>query len=510
MILVDLLWHNVVYFADKPAIRLDGRALTYRQLAHNVEETMQTLSRHVRPGDRVGLWLQNSFAWVASFLALNALGAVSVPINTRLTITELQVILRDAQVRALIAGGQYRGRNYFEEAATIPGATEDGMIVFQASDDRPASEWPAITSDRPKPRGGANIDDLLCVQYTSGTTATPKGVMLTNRAYMQTSAYVARCQRLTPSSSFMSAAPFFHCSGTMHAITVCLTAGCTLNSLSIWDPERFLGEVERHRCDVSHMVYYRDVLTLNVAHARARLATMRVSHSVGTPDYLLRIHDELGIDGISNLYGMTETAGQFTMWFPDDPLEQRISGNGRPQPRNHLRIGDPDTGAPREPGALGEIQMKGPTVSPGYFNRPAATESAFTADGWLRSGDFGLIADDGYLVYVSRLKEIIRVGGENLAPAEVEQALFDICDVQHACVLGIPDARLDEVPVAVVVGANVADWGMVVHELRRRLAGFKVPKAIYVAQELPMTATNRVQRAILKERIIRNELARVA
>jgi len=231
MILADLLWHNVVHFADKPAIRLDGRELTYRQLAHNVEENMQTIGRHVRPGDRVGLWLQNSFAWVSSFLALNALGAVSVPINTRLTIAELQIILRDAQVSALITGGRYRGRNYSEEAATIPGAEADVMIIFQASDDCPASEWPTISNDRPKACAGPDIDDLLCVQYTSGTTATPKGVMLTNHAYMQTAAYVARCQRLTPSSRFVSAAPFFHCSGTMHAITVCLTVGCTLNSL---------------------------------------------------------------------------------------------------------------------------------------------------------------------------------------------------------------------------------------------------------------------------------------
>ena len=119
----------------------------------------------------------------------------------------------------------------------------------------------------PPPRA-ANIADMLCIQYTSGTTAMPKGVLLTNRAYLQTAAYVARCQRLTPSSRFISAAPFFHCSGTMHAITVCLTAGCTLNAFSAWDPERFLDETQRQRCDVSHMIYFRDVLALGVA-ARA-------------------------------------------------------------------------------------------------------------------------------------------------------------------------------------------------------------------------------------------------
>src|SRR4029078_5139588 len=166
---------------------------------------------------------------------------------------------------------------------------DDGTIVFDASDDRSAA-WPMIRERAPlAPRTPARADDLLCIQYTSGTTALPKGAMLTNRAYLQTATYVARCQRLTPNSSFISAAPFFHCSGTMHAITVCLLAGCTLNALSAWDPERFLDETLQHDCSISHMVSSRDVLALGAERARPRLATMRVTHDLGTRDYLARI-----------------------------------------------------------------------------------------------------------------------------------------------------------------------------------------------------------------------------
>ncbi len=510
LIIADLLRHDLVHFADKPAIRLDGCALTYRELSARVEGAMRILARHVEPGDRVALWLQNSFAWLAAFLALNALGAVSVPINTRLTGTELRVILRDARPRVLVTSRQYRGRHYLDEAMAVLAAEDDAVVVIDASDERPAADWPEYRGGGdPPPREGAPLRDFLCIQYTSGTTATPKGVMLTNLAYLQTASYVARCQRLTPSSSFMSAAPFFHCSGTMHAITVCLLAGCTLNALSTWDPERFLEEVQRHRCDVSHMVYYRDVLALGADRARPRLASMRVAHDLGTREYLLRLHDELGIEGISNIYGMTETSGQFTMWFPDDPLERRISGNGRPQPGNRVRIADPDTGAPLGSDATGEIQMQGHTVTPGYFKQPGADAAAFTADGWLRSGDLGRITEDGELVYLARLKELIRVGGENLAPAEVEQALRDACRVQQVCVVGIPDARLDEVPAAVVVGARGTDWQRVVGELRVRLAQFKIPKVIYAADQLPVTATNRVQRTVLKEWIASGKLERV-
>lgn len=509
--LADLLRHDVAHFADKPALRLDGRELTFRQLARLVDDQMQFLGQCVAPGDRVALWFHNSFNWLAAFLALNALGAVSVPINTRLTAAELHVILRDVRPRALITAQHYRGRNYLDEAMAALDTLDNGTIVFDASEDCASRAWPMIRERRAlPPRTPTDADELLCIQYTSGTTSLPKGAMLTNRAYLQTAAYVARCQRLTPNSSFISAAPFFHCSGTMHAIAVCLLAGCTLNALSAWDPEQFLDETQLHRCDVSHMVYYRDVLALGAERARPRLATMRVTHDLGTRDYLARIHDELGIPGISNIYGMTETCGQFTMWFPDDPLSKRLSANGRPQPGNRVRIAHPESGEPLPIGAAGEIQMAGATLTRGYFNQPDATAAAFTADGWLHSGDLGTITPDGDLVYIARLKEIIRVGGENLAPAEVEQALRDVCRVQQVCVLGIPDARLDEVAAAVVVGASGTDWPVVLREMRKRLAGFKMPKSIYTADELPLTATNRVQRAVLRDWIVAGKLTRVA
>jgi acyl-CoA synthetase (AMP-forming)/AMP-acid ligase II len=236
---------------------------------------------------------------------------------------------------------------------------------------------------------------------------------------------------------------------------------------------------------------------------------MQVTHDLGTPGFLRRIHDELGIPGISNLYGMTETCGEFTMWSPDDPLELRIGGNGRPQAGNEVRIADPESLQEVRTGDTGEIQMRGLTLSRGYFENPAAQAAAFTADGWFRSGDLGRIGEEGQLVYVARLKEMIRVGGENLAPAEVEQALRDICGTSAVCVLGVPDDRLDEVPAAVVVRPAHCDWPQAMAQLRQRLAGFKIPRAVYLADELPITATNRVQRATLKTWIEQERLQRV-
>lgn len=509
--IVDLLWHGVRLFPDKPALRIDGQERTYRELGARVEAlAAQLAAGGIRPGDRVGLWLHNCHSWVESFLALDALGAVSVPVNTRLTGRELRQIFEVAQLHGLITTGRYRKRNYGDEAREVLRHAGGHVRIWEAQDELPPAQWPQVALGCAAQRSEVRTPvGVFCIQYTSGTTSIPKGVMLSDVAYLATAAYVARCQRLTPSSRFISAGPFFHCSGSMHALTVCLLAGCTLHSMSIWDAERFVDEVAAHRCDVSHMVYFRDVLALGGERVRERLASMQVTHDLGTPDYLRRIAGELGIPGVSNLYGMTETAGQFTMWFPDDPLELRIAGNGRHQPGNELRIADPDTLQQAEPGATGEIQMRGLTVSRGYFENPGAQAQAFTPDGWFRSGDLGRIGAQGQLVYVARLKEMIRVGGENLAPAEVEEVLRDVCGAAAVCVLGLPDARLDEVPAAVLVRPAAQDWAAVMGQLRQRLAGFKIPCAVYLADELPMTATNRVQRATLKSWILEDRLQRV-
>ena len=507
--IVDLLRHHAEQTPNRVALRIDGEPRSFLQLHQGVLQAAGRIQSIARPGDRVGLWFHNCFAWVESFLALDLLGVVSVPINTRLTGRELRVIMEAAALTAIITTPHYRKRRYTDEAIATLTPAGRTLAVLEASDALPPSDWPVIQLEGDRATLPASPADVFCIQYTSGTTSVPKGVMLTDAAYLQTASYVARCQRLTPASRFISAAPFFHCSGTMHALTVCLLAGCTLDSLSVWDPEQFVHTVSLRQSDTAHMIYFRDVLAIATSATRERLSSLQVAHDLGTAEFLLRIADQLGVAGISNLYGMTETCGQFTMWTPGEPLTQRVSGNGRPQPGNQIRIADPDSSAEMPAGATGEIQMRGPTITPGYFANAEAMVSGFTRDGWFRSGDLGRIGEDGELIYVARLKEMIRVGGENLAPAEVEQALRDLCHTSQVCALGVPDARLDEVVAAVLVAPKVSDWAALVARLRERLAGYKVPRALYLAESLPMTATNRVQRATLRQWIERGQLQRV-
>jgi fatty-acyl-CoA synthase len=351
--------------------------------------------------------------------------------------------------------------------------------------------------------------DVFCIQYTSGTTSTPKGVMLTQAAYLQTAAYTARCQLLTPSRQFMSAAPFFHCSGSMHAITVSLLAGCTLHSVTAWDPDYFLSLVARHRGDTGHGVFFRDILALGAEKARAPLATLKIAHDIGGVNFVTRLHDEFGITGISNLYGMTETCGNFTMWYPDDPLDKRIVMNGRPQPGNQVRIADPTTNTPLTPGEQGEVQMRGPTITQGYYKRPEANRAAFTEDGWFRSGDLGALTEQGELHFIARLRDIIRVGGENVSPVEVEMAFQALTGLKEFSIIGVADPRLGEVAALVLPQTAHGDWPAVLAELSKRLAGFKLPRHVYTAETLPMTATNKVQRATLQQWVRDGRLTRI-
>jgi fatty-acyl-CoA synthase len=328
--------------------------------------------------------------------------------------------------------------------------------------------------------------DLLCIQYTSGTTATPKGVMLTNAAYLRTANYVAHCQRLTPSTRFISAAPFFHCSGTMHAITVCLLAGCTLDAMSTWDPQRFLDETERRRCDASHMIYFRDVLALGAPRAREQLASLRVAHGLGTREYLLRIRDELGIEGISNLYGMTETAGQYTMWFPDDAFERRISANGRPQPAIGCALAtDRSTVAA---GAVGEIRCRA-RPCPGCFTgrRPTPTFTpSGCAPGPRHLSDAAALHRAAEGLHPRRRREP-RAGESSRRSATRPACSRSAC---WAC-----NARLDECRRS--SSGPAADWPRVLLELAARSPASGSARRVYGAHLLPQNG--QIQRPVLRD-----------
>jgi acyl-CoA synthetase (AMP-forming)/AMP-acid ligase II len=511
----DYLRRNARYFGDRVAVRFENDEITYSGLLQKTEQVARLLdTKGLRKGERVGVWMENSIAWIAIFLTCSRLGLVAIPINTRLTREEMAAIVSASRARLVFASRGYRRRDFFAEAEGAHYRSVETPAVVGVDPATPPDRW---VFSRALPQGAKDDsrcpDDVLAIQFTSGTTTgTPKGVMLTNRNYIGAADYAAKCLLMTPASEFIGGATFFHTSGSMHCISACLVTGCTLNSMTIWDPEYFLDAGERFGCSVAHAPFFADIMALPRKKTRAKLEPLQRTTAAGeSPASLRAIIDELDIPGLATLYGMTETCGNFTMWFPDDPIEMRVALNGRPELGNEIRITHPETRDVLKADAIGEIEMRGWGITPGYFENPAAMAAAFTENGWFRSGDSGYVTERGELAFLGRYKDIIRVGGENMTPTEAEHVMLETGHFGEVCVLALPDPRLNEIPVAVVIQkTNVEDWPSLVSQIRTRLADYKVPRHIYLASELPRTeATRRIQRSILQSWVSEGRLKRV-
>jgi acyl-CoA synthetase (AMP-forming)/AMP-acid ligase II len=301
--------------------------------------------------------------------------------------------------------------------------------------------------------------------------------------------------------------PFFHAGGLVWGVTSMLVSGATLVSQSQFDAGRALAAIERERCTYHHGIDAMFVAEMSHPDfAPERVASLRIANSTGSPRLLRTIRERMGVEGVVSKWGLSEGYGNLTLSSPDDPLEKRLDTVGRGYEGIEYRIADPTSGESPADGHTGEIQVRGAAME-GYYRDPEATAAMFTADGWLRSGDLGSLDAEGFLTYRGRLKEMLKVGGENVAIAEVEDALMDHPEVELAVVVGAPHPRLVEVPIAFVVPRPGTDPAAAVVErhARERLAGFKVPVAYLFREidEVPTTGSGKVQRQALGAEVAR-------
>jgi acyl-CoA synthetase (AMP-forming)/AMP-acid ligase II len=338
---------------------------------------------------------------------------------------------------------------------------------------------------------------------TSGTTAAPKGVVLGHAGTIRLARACAQRQDLAPDQRFYSVGPFFHASGFMHAILTNLVAGSTLftsrpySAVEAWD----ILAGERINAYHGSIVPLREVCELPQFDA-AKLALTRSWYSAAATE-MMRLERIYG-SNMCEVYGLTETAGNVSICRVDDPLEMRHDSDGRPHDGVEAVIVDPETGRTQPEGVPGEIRVRGWNVMLGYFRDPAATRATIDADGWLMTGDQGVAHPGGYIKFLSRLKDVIRVGGENLSPLEVEEVLMSHPDVQEVAVVSAPHPRLTEVPVAFLIlrPGRSTDTQALDTFCRERLANFKVPRRFIVMDDFPRSnAVNRVQKAKLREMI---------
>jgi fatty-acyl-CoA synthase len=347
--------------------------------------------------------------------------------------------------------------------------------------------------------------DVCYILYTSGSTAMPKGVTLAHGGVIENGFNIGERMHLTPADRLWLAVPLFWSFGSANALPAILThGGCAVLQES-FEPGEALELLDRERCSVYYgMANMARAMLEHPDRSRRRLDSMRTGLTIGLAEDIEMTMEAVGARELCNVYGSTETYGNCAVTDAHDPLAARLHTQGRPLPGMDIRAADPETRRPLPAGEVGELCVAG-HVTPGYFRAPELDAAAFDGDGYFHTGDLGLIDDDGRVRFRGRLKEMIKTGGINVAPLEVEGVLLQHPDVKQAYVVGVPDRDRDEVVIAVLElrEAATADAGAIVAFCRDRLASYKVPTRLVFrkAEEFPRTPTGKIHKPGLREEL---------
>jgi len=505
-----LLDEQAARFPEREALVGGEARYTYAQLREEVRAFAKGLSAlGVRKGDHVAILMANRPEWIVADLAVCALGAVMVAVNTWVTARELCYVLAHSDAKLLIASDHFLRYDYFAMlceleplAAALPRLERIVHVGARGyKDSLPFDEVYArgrAVGDDEIDRAARAIDpgDVCYLLYTSGSTSTPKGVQLQHYALIENMWHIGERMHVTERDRLWLAVSLFWGLGCENALFNLLTHGGCVVLQEHFEAGEALRLIEAERCTLFYG-------TPNMAQAMAEhpdrpsrdLTSLRSGGTVGTPEQIRRVVD-LGAREICNIYGLTETYGNCAVTDAAEPLDVRTTSVGAPLPGVDLRIVD-ERGRPLAPGEVGEIRVKG-YVTVGYYKDAEKNRAAFDADGYFITGDLGTLDAQGRLYFRGRIKEMIKTGGINVAPVEVEETLMAHPAVKLACVTGVPDARRDEVIAALIVceaGQSVAEADLLAH-CRRALAAYKIPRLVKFVNEadLPLTVTGKLQK----------------
>jgi len=516
------------------AERPDGEALVFP--ARDLRWTWADLERRslelargcvalgLEPGDRVVVWSDNRPDWVALQFALGRIGAVLVTANTALEASEIAYLLGQSRARAVVACAGVRGQEYLDalEAYMQDEPRELRHVIALEAEPRPGMlalddvvrRGRDVAPEDVRARTAAtNGDDPTNIQYTSGTTGFPKGVVLTHRNIVENGWAVAAGLGMSAADRLLVQVPLFHCFGCVICVLGAATHAATMVMLQRFDPEEALAVAAAEHCTVIHGVptMFQAMLATK-RHEELDLSSLRTGVMAGSmcPEPLMhRVVEELGCRGMLVAYGLTEASPAVTMSSPDDSVAVRCGTVGRALQGVHVRVVDTSSRAVLPPGAEGELQVRGPNVMQGYFDDEEATREALTDDGWLRTGDLARIDDEGLVRIVGRIKEMIIRGGENVYPAEVEDALRSIPGVADAAVFGVPSEHWGEDVACAIIpdGETPLDAAAIGRGLGGRLAHFKRPTQVHFVTRFPLTGSGKVRRFQLARELAAPESA---
>ncbi|WP_396641060.1 long-chain fatty acid--CoA ligase [Microbacterium sp.] len=486
---------------DKVAlIHGEGETLTYRELADDADRVSALLwHRGIRKGDAVAYLGENSPDFLRVLFGAAQLGAIFVPLNTRLAAPELAYMLADSGARLVVHDPEFGER-------LAPGIGEAKVAHVIPTAEGDASHPGLSTLMRQSAGGHADVtvvlDDPAVIIYTSGTTGKPKGALLSNGNLTWVSLNCIVDYDVVSNDVNLLISPLFHVASLGMGALPVLMKGGTIVLEKGFDAGRVLSLIQKHSVSMlSGVPTTYQLLADHPDWATTDLSTLAKLTCGGSavPTRVLNAYEERGLS-FSQGYGMTETSPGATSLSPAMTREKQGSV-GLPHFFTDVRIAD-ENGAMVPRGTVGEIEISGPNVFLGYHGNPEATAEAFTSDGWFRSGDLGYLDADGYLYIADRLKDMIISGGENIYPAEVENLISDLPGVSGVAVIGVPDERWGEVPWAVVTMHDEAelDVAFVRESLDGKIARYKIPKNVVVVDELPRTASGKVRKPDLRQR----------
>ena len=518
--------HEAVIYADR------NLRWSYKEFNDECRIVAKGLMRlGIDKGDHLAIWATNTPEWLTAQFATAKMGAILVTVNTNYRTTELEYLLRQSDSKTIILMESYRDASYIDMLNEIcpelkeakPGSLNSkrlpmlkNVIVLGDNHYPGTYSWKDIKkigediSDHELDERLYSLDssDVINMQYTSGTTGFPKGVMLTHSNIVNNGYNIANCMRLTNEDRLCIPVPFFHCFGCVLGTMACVSVGATMVPIQEFHPKQVLQTVQDEKCTGLHGVPTMFITELNQPDFdQYDLSSLRTGIMAGSNcpiEVMKGVIYRMGASEITIAYGQTESSPVITQTRTNDPIELRVETVGRALPNVEVKIVDPSTNLVVRNGEQGELCTRGYHVMKGYYKNPEATKEVIDEEGWLHTGDLAVMDEQGYCRITGRLKDMIIRGGENIYPREIEEFLYTHPKVLDVQVIGVPDETYGEQVMAWIIPKE--GESITIEEVRDyckgKIARHKIPRFVEITDSYPMTASGKIQKYRLREQSI--------